>query len=328
MYKLLSILLQCHHRSPDNMFIGELIEYIMDNICVGLYSQGIINPDCFQDFIRLKFLGGSLGYIIVWIYFLIMLGCLVKYISRFIKNWYHWFKKPKESTEEQKDMTNDPAFTVRLNVLKGKASRIGVKLWGELENMEKGGMAHPENEGYEAYSKNLALVAAYDEIIEAKPTTMFDLEELEWKFNNGALRTPDEVEEHKQEMEQELYNKSGLYDYERNLLEEEFENKHILTGCVTVAFFLSILCMNCTAVEGGGFGMFMSTFFFTIPLLVPVMVIIFVTLTFIDLTFEAKFFEVAKKAGKRYLPHIQTITDAAGLAMSLHSLGKMFKKKK
>lgn len=326
MYKLLSILLQCHHHSSDN--IEELIESFMDNICDGLYlHRALINSECFQNFIHLKFLGGSLGYIIVWIYFLIILGCLVKFISRFIKNWYHWFLMPKKSIAEQKDMTNDPAFTVRLNVLKGKASRIGVKLWGELENMEKGGMAHPENEGYEAYSKNLALVAAYDEIIEAKPTTMFDLEELEWKFNNGALRTPDEVEEHEQEMEQKLYEMSGLYNYEKNLLEEEFENKHILAGYVTIALLLPNLCMA-GMTEGGSFCVFLASFFFTIPFLLPAMVILFVTLTFIDLTFEAKFFEVAKKAGKRYLPHIQTITDAAGLAMSLHSLGKMFKKKK
>lgn len=306
-----------------------ILDIILDGIRdIGGSMWARVSTTGFQNFIHRSFLGGSIGYIIAWVYWLIILGCLAKYAWQFLKNWYFWFKKPKESTEEQKDMTCDPAFTVRLNVLKGKASRLSVKLWGELEDMEKGGMARPEDEGYAIYSKNLALATAYDEIIEAKPTTMFDLEELEWKFNNGALRTPNEVEEHEQEMEQKLYEKSGMYDYERNLLEEEFENKHILAGCVTVALLMSaILCVCCS--EGtDGATMFLMCIFPGAILLAPAMVILFFTLFFIDLTFESKFYKVAKKAGKRYLPHIQTGVDAAGLAMSLHSLGKMFKRKK
>jgi len=321
---LQNIIPQC--RNDD---LGGILYNILDGICEWLYSlYTITNSEYFHNFIHLKFLGGSLGHILAWLFFLVMMGCLGKFMWRLIKNWYNWIKIPKSFPAEQKDMSDDPAFTVRLNVLKGKASRLSVKLWGELEDMEKGGMARPEDEGYATYSKNLALATAYDEIIEAKPITTFALEELEWKFNNGALRTPDEIQEHKKEMEQELYKKSGLYDFEKNALEEEFENKHLLAGCATGAILMAIILFICCADKTDGVTIFMACFFFGLPLMVPAMAILFGTLVFIDLTFESKFYTVAKKAGKRYLPHIQTGVDAAGLAISLHSLGKMFKKKK
>jgi len=282
----------------------------------------------FPNFIHRRFLGGSMGYLLAWIYWLVILGCLAQYVYRFIKNWVGWLKMPKTSSTENKDISSDPAFTVRLEVLKGKASRLSMKLWGELEDMEKGGMARPEDEGYATYSNALALATAYDEIIEAKPTTVFDLEELEWKFNEGKLRTPDEVEEHKAEVDKRLYVESGQYDFEFNMLQDEFLNRHLLTGCVVTCLLMSaILCICCT--EGtDGSSMFVTCFFIGLPLMAPAMAILFGTLIFIDLTFESKFYTVAKKAGKRYLPQLQTGIDVAGLAISLHSLGKMFKRKK
>lgn len=282
----------------------------------------------FQNFIRLKFLRGSPYYLIAWIFTAIILICILKYAVKFVRNWYKWiFLKPAAVKEGMKDCDN-PAFTVRLDVLKGKASRLSMKLWGELEDMEKGGMSSPKNPGYETYKQNLALATAYDEMVEAKPTTFFDLEELEWKFNEGKLRTPEEIEEHEIEVQQKLYESSGQYAFELGMLEEEFFNVHTLTGCVVAAIsFSAILCICC--VQGcEPVMMAVTTLFLGIPLTAVALFILYAVWVFIDLTFESKFYIVAKKAGKKYLPHLQTGVDFAGLVISTLSIRNFFKRKK
>lgn len=303
-----------------DLILEDIVDWFERNL-------SLIPTEGWFNFTYKAFLKGSLFALPAWFMYIASIVCVLRYILIFVTNWAKWFlHKPKSQPVDRKPDSDDPAFTVRLEVLKGKASRVSAKIWKELEDMEKGGMSSPKSEGYETYNKNLALVSRYDEFIEAKPETYSALEYLEWSFNEGALRTEEEIKEHEVEVERDLYLKSGQYQLERELVEDAFKNKRTLTACVIIPVILSTVLLICCTGEYSTITL--KTWFLGIPLLAPGMVLLFLSLFFVSVTFEKSFYKLAKKAGKLYLPHIETLMDAAGLGIALSAIGNIFSTKK
>ena len=122
-----------------DLILEDIVDWFERNL-------SLIPTEGWFNFTHKAFLKGSLFALPAWFMYIVSIVCVLRYILIFVTNWVKWFlHKPKSQPVDMKPDSDDPAFTVRLEVLKGKASRVSAKIWKELEDMEKGGMSSPNS---------------------------------------------------------------------------------------------------------------------------------------------------------------------------------------
>lgn len=105
----------------------------------------------------------------------------------------------------------DGHLKIKAQALFSSIKKFRDKEQEEIKAMEKSGKA-VQNEYLEDYAKTYNLYKCYNELYNSKPSDETDLHEIAWLFNKGELRTAEEMEQHKKDLEAERYYNSGFYN--------------------------------------------------------------------------------------------------------------------